>query len=80
MALSIDGICNINEITRASFEKAASQVGLGSKMAMKRFDAMVNGFVNAINQAKEELKSQGFDQMEQICDRIMEKGGIKKVL
>lgn len=80
MALSIDGICNINEITRASFEKAASQVGLGSKMAMKRFDDMVNGFVNAINQAKEELKSQGFDQVEQICDRIMEKGGIKKVL
>ena len=35
MALSIGGICNINEITRDSFENAASQVGIGPKMAMK---------------------------------------------
>lgn len=76
MALSIDGIYNIHEITRASFEKTAFQVGIGSKMAMKRFDAMVNGFVNAINQAKRELKDQGFDQVEEIYEMIMEKGGI----
>ena len=80
IALSIDGICNINEITRASFEKTASQIGIGPKMAMKRFDTMVNGFEVAINQAKEELKSQGFDRVEQICDMIMEKGGIRKEL
>ena len=49
-------------------------------MAMKRFDAMVNGFVDAINQAKEELKGEGFDQVEQICEVIMEKGGIRKEL
>lgn len=58
----------------------ASQVGIGSKMAMKRFDVMVNGFVDAINQAKEQLKKQGFDQVEQICDMIMKKGGIRKEL
>ena len=80
MALSIDGICNINEITRESFEKTASQIGIGPKMAMKRFDTMVNGFEVAINQAKEELKSQGFDRVEQICEMIMEKGGIRKEL
>uniref|UniRef100_UPI004055E0C4 HipA domain-containing protein n=1 Tax=Agathobacter sp. TaxID=2021311 RepID=UPI004055E0C4 len=80
MALSIDGLCNINEITRASFEKAAAQVGIGPKMAMKRFDAMVNGFVDAINQAKEELKGLGFEHVEQICEMIMEKGGIRKKL
>jgi len=80
MALSIDGICNINEITRASFEKTASQVGIGPKMAMERFDAMVNGFVDAMNQAKEELKSQGFDQVEQICEMIMKKGGINRAM
>lgn len=39
---------------------------------------MVNGFVDAINQAKEELKVQGFEQVEQIYEMIMEKGGIKK--
>lgn len=78
MALSIDGIYNINKITRASFEKTASQVGIGPKIAMKRFDAMVKGFGNAINQAKEELKNQGFEQVEQISEMIMKKGGICK--
>ena len=80
MALGINGIYNINEITRESFNKAAIQVGLGSKIAMKRFDAMVNKFTDAITKAKRELKSQGFDQVEQICERIMEKGGINKEL
>ncbi|MBQ9926386.1 MAG: hypothetical protein IJO65_00285 [Lachnospiraceae bacterium] len=47
-------------------------------MMMKRFDAMVNGFAGAINRAKDELKKQGFDQVEIICEMIMEKGGIKK--
>ena len=79
MALSINGSCNINEITRESFEKAAAQVGIGTKIAMKRFDAMVKGFTNAINQAKKELQEQGFDQVEQICEMIMEKGGISKM-
>ena len=79
MALSINGICNINEITRDSFEKAASQVGLGAKMAMKRFDAMVTGFFSAMTRAKEELKLQGFEHVEQICEKIMQKGGISKV-
>ena len=80
MALCINGSCNINEITRESFEKAASQVGIGVKMAMKRFDVMVSGFVDAIDWAKDELKKQGFDQVDQICEMIMEKGGIKKEL
>lgn len=78
MAISINGIYDINEITRESFEKAASQVGIGSKMAMKRFDVMVNGFEDAINQAKKELYAQGFEQVEHICEIILKKGGIRK--
>lgn len=78
MALSVDGIYNINEITRESFENATVQIGLGTKMAMKRFDAMVSGFSDAINQAKAELKQQGFEQVDQISEQIMKKGGIWK--
>ena len=37
-----------------------------------------NGFVDAIHRAKEELQAQGFEQVEQICEMIMEKGGIGK--
>lgn len=36
MALSIDGIYNINEITRESFEKETVRIGIGTKMAMSR--------------------------------------------
>ena len=78
MALSIGGIYNINEITREAFEKATVQVGIGTKMAMKRFDSMVSGFSDAMNQAKAELKQQGFGQVEQISEQIMKKGGIRK--
>ena len=78
MALSIGGIYNINEITREAFEKATVQVGIGTKMAMKRFDSMVSGFSDAMNQAKAELKQQGFEQVEQISEWIMKKGGIRK--
>ena len=78
MALSINGVCNIDEISRELFEKMAAQVGIGTKMAMKRFDTMVKGFADAINQAKEELKKQGFHQAEEISEMIMRKGGIKK--
>lgn len=78
MALSIDGKYNINDISRESFEKAAVQIGIGAKMAMRRFDAMVNGFIDALKAAKEELRVQGIDQVEQISEKILEKGGIKK--
>ena len=57
-----------------------TQVGNGPKMVMKRFDAMVNGFADAINQAKEELKDMGFEHVEQICEMIMEKGGISRFM
>ena len=33
---------------------------------------------DALSLAKEELKKQGFDQVEQISEMILEKGGIKK--
>lgn len=76
MALSIGGIYNIREIDRSSFENEASSVGLGTKMAMKRFDHLVNSFADALNQSKEELLRQGFVQAEEISEMIMKKGGI----
>lgn len=79
MAIGINGIYNINEITRESFEKATVQIGIGTKLAMKKFDAMVRKFSDAMNQAKAELKQQGFEQVEQISEQIMKKGGIRNM-
>ncbi len=80
MALSVDGKYNINEISRESFGKAATQVGIGSKIAMRRFDTMVNGFTTALQKAKRELDMLGINQTDWIGEQIMEKGGIKKEL
>ena len=80
MAISIDGIYNINQITRESFENEAEYIGLGRKVAMKRFDTMVNEFVKAMKLAQNELKEQGFYQVDDICKKILEKGGIRRFL
>ena len=79
-AYSIDGIYDINQITRESFEKEAEYIGLGKKVAMIRFDTMVNKFVKAMKLAQNELKEQGFHQVDEICNKILEKGGIKRFL
>ncbi len=80
MAMSIDGIYDINQITRESFEKEAEYIGLGKKIAMKRFDTMVNNFIEAMQLAQNELKEQGFYQVDDIYNKILEKGGIKRFL
>ena len=38
---------------------------------MKRFDVMLEAFPSAIKRARNELKSQGFAQVEQIYDQIV---------
>ena len=71
MSISINGITNINEISRSSFAEAAKEAGIGSKIAMARFDDMVAGFSDALTCAKEELLAQGFAQVEEIAEMIM---------
>lgn len=71
MSISINGITNINEISRSSFAEAAKEAGIGSKIAMARFDDMLAGFSDALTCAKEELLAQGFAQVEEIAEMIM---------
>jgi serine/threonine-protein kinase HipA len=73
MALSIGGVYSIYDITRESFEKEAVNVGLGRKMAMKRFDTMVEKFPEALKKAVDELKKQGFDGIEEVYEVILKR-------
>ena len=73
MALSIGGTYCIRNITRESFEKEARNVGLGNKMAMKRFDTMVEKFPDALRSAANELSRQGFDGIEELCELILKR-------
>lgn len=76
MALSIGGIYNIKEITRSSFGETASFVGLGQTIAMKRLDALADGFQAAMKRAAEDLSGQGFEQADQVGKMILNNGGI----
>ncbi len=78
MALSIGGVYNIREIDRTAFEKQAKEVGLGANMAMKRFDAMVKNFPKALLDASILLKSQGFNDVDEISQKIFANGGISR--
>ncbi|MCD8196903.1 MAG: HipA domain-containing protein [Lachnospiraceae bacterium] len=78
MAFSIGGERNIHAISRKSFEKAAKEVGLGAKMAMNRFDAMVSDFEKALISAGKELKEQGFAEASRISESVLHKGGIAR--
>ena len=80
MAISIGGVYQLHDITRESFEQEAQNVGLGTQMAMRRFDAMIKNFENAMKCAQNELEESGIYHTEEICAQIFRKGGIKLYL
>ena len=80
MAMSIGGVYNINEIDKHAFEQQARIVGLGANMAMKRFNDLVSGFKDALDNAKNELLEQGYYDVEEIHNKIFSRGGIKNYL
>ena len=76
MALSIGGIYKLNEITKQSFEAQSKHIGLGTNLAMKRFDAMVSHFHEALNKAVIDLELQGFVHAHDLKGKILSRGGI----
>lgn len=71
MAMSIGGEYRIGSINRESFAREAVNVGLGPKLAMKRFDDMTQNFESAMYHAAAELKSTGFSDAEDMCRQIL---------
>ncbi len=76
MSLSIGGIYKLNKITRQSFETEAKHIGLGTNLAMKRFDSMVSHFHEALNKAVIDLELQGFVHAHNLKEKIRSRGGI----
>ena len=78
MAFRIGGEINIDDITTDSFRMAAEQVGLGRRMAMKRFEEMRERFKPALQQSAEELVAAGYSKASEIAEQILCSGGIAK--
>jgi len=70
MSYYIGNCINIKEIDSSSFEMAAAEVGIGKKMAMKRYESMISRFDNALSGAVEEMKLLGFEDSENIGNLI----------
>lgn len=73
MAMAIDGELDIRKITKESFRAEARHIGLGERIAMRRFEQMQNSFERALAQAKEEIQDAGYPSVEEIYEKILRK-------
>lgn len=78
MAIGIDARYDLLEIDRTAYAHEAARVGLGTNLAMRHFDRLVEGFQPALMQAVQELTGIGFAEAREIAQMILERGGIAR--
>ena len=78
MAFFIGGALLLDDLTQDSFRLAAKEIGLGERMAMRRFDAMCERFRPAIHASASELAAAGYPKAFDLEQRILESGGRNK--
>ena len=71
MAFNIGGTMSLDDMSRESFRVAAREVGLGERMAMRRFDAMADRFRTALHESTVELAHDGFNKAAELEDAIL---------
>ena len=79
MAFRIGGELYLDKISRASFQRAAGEAGIGGRIALQRFDAMAERFEGALREAAEELEEQGFTGTGDLAERILRTGGCARL-
>ena len=80
MAFRIGDVYSIDEMTRDSFRQAAGEIGIGERMAMRRFDAMADRFQTALHESAEELAEEGYLKAKEIETRILRTAGMARLL
>ena len=80
MAFYIGDAISLDDLTENSFRQAAQEVGLGERMAMRRFDAMVKRFRTALHASSEDLQAAGYPKAAEIEDRILQTAGVRSFL
>lgn len=77
MSIFSGGVLSLDELSREAFQRAAREIGLGERMAMRRFETMCEVFRTALHQSALELLIEGFPKALAIEQRILETGGIQ---
>ena len=80
MSFSIGGTMALDDMSRDSFRVAAREVGLGERMALRRFDAMAERFRMELHESAVDLARDGYNKAIELENRILENAGIKSVL
>lgn len=79
MAFRIAGVCSIDEINAEVFRKAAKNIGLGERIAMKRFSDMCGRFSAALSLSADRLTEEGYENASEMKRRILANGGIRNI-
>jgi serine/threonine-protein kinase HipA len=79
MAIGINEVYDINQISRDRFSDAAEMAGLGKRMALERFDRMAERFEYSLRESARCLSEMGFSETESICEKILITGGYKNL-
>ena len=80
MAFRIGDARMLDDITRHSFSLASSEAGLGSALALKRFDRMAELFPSALEKAAGQLVYSGYPEAEDLKKMIQLHGGCSHTL
>ena len=77
MSLFIGNKICIDSVTRSDFKAAATEAGLGTKMALEHLDNLANRFDTALTKSIEATKELGFIQADTLGSKIMSSCGMR---
>lgn len=80
LSMRLGDATTLDAVSEDSFRKAAHEVGIGEKLAMKRLAAMAEKFEAELNTTAEELSTQGFTNAAQLRDQILSTGGYAHIM
>ena len=79
MAFSVGNAVLIDEITEHSFREAASEIHIGGRFAIGRYNYICDHFREALREAAAELREAGFSKAGEIEEKILRTGGFARI-
>ena len=79
MAFSVGNAVLIDEITEHSFREAASEIHIGERFAIGRYNYICEHFREALREAADELMESGFSKAGEIEEKILRTGGFARI-
>ena len=77
--MRIGDAVTVDDVSESSFRMAAREVGIGEKLAIKRFSAMAQQFESALSSTAEELTGKGFTNATQLREQILLTSGYRHI-